>query len=430
MQRRKLGRTGLEVSVLGYGAGAVGGLFTKGRADDQERAVARAIDVGINYFDTAALYGNGEFEKNLGRVLKALKADVVVGTKVRLSAEHRANVGKAIEQGMNDSLSRMGRDHVDLFQLHNPLVVKDAGDKLAIDIALNEVAPALEKLRKAGKTRFIGFSGVGETSALHRAIDFEALRHHPGRLQRAQPQRRRPAAQGRTRPGLRAAVRQGARPPTWARSSSARWPAARFAAPPTRHPLAMQAVDPIGSAPDFAGDVARARALEPLVRESGSADLTELAERFVIAHPAVSTMLVGYSTLDHLEAAIAAVTKGPLPAAVIAPHRLMSAIDDAVLMSIVTRVELEGGVYREPAHTQIRRARLDAILAAIPTVAFDDSSADAYAAIVADAGYSRRKLLDRMIAAQALVHRSTLVTFNVGGYADVPGPFAADMVTA
>jgi len=143
MERRKLGRTGLEVSVLGYGAGAVGGLFTKGQAADQERAVARAIEAGINYFDTAALYGNGESEKNLGRVLKALKADVVVGTKVRLSAEHRANVGKAIEQGMNDSLSRMGRDHVDLFQLHNPLVTQDAGDKLAIDIALNEVAPAL-----------------------------------------------------------------------------------------------------------------------------------------------------------------------------------------------------------------------------------------------------------------------------------------------
>ena len=79
-----------------------------------------------------------------------------------------------------------------------------------------------------------------------------------------------------------------------------------------RHPLAMQAVDPIGSAPDFAGDVARAKALEPLVREGAAGSLTELAERFVIAHPAVSTMLIGYSTLGHLDAAIAAVNKGPL----------------------------------------------------------------------------------------------------------------------
>jgi tRNA(fMet)-specific endonuclease VapC len=69
----------------------------------------------------------------------------------------------------------------------------------------------------------------------------------------------------------------------------------------------------------------------------------------------------------------------------------VAALDEAVLMSIVTRVELEGGVYREPAYAQIRRARLDAILKAIPTIAFDDTAADAYGAIVVRAGYSRRK---------------------------------------
>src|SRR5260370_877959 len=187
MQKRRLGRTGLEVSVLGYGAGAVGGLMTKGAAADQERAVACALEAGINYFDTAALYGNGESERNLGRVLKSLRANVIVGTKVRLSAEHRADVDKAIQQGMDDSLKRMGRDHVDLFQLHNPLVAKDGGDNLAIDIALGDVAPALEKLKKAGKTRFIGFSGVGETAALHRASrDSPSCRgDHVGRLLRA-----------------------------------------------------------------------------------------------------------------------------------------------------------------------------------------------------------------------------------------------------
>src|SRR5215510_8854044 len=312
MQKRKLGRTGLEVSVLGYGAGAVGGLFTKGAAADQERAVVRAIEAGINYFDTAALYGNGESEKNLGRVLNALKPDVIVGTKVRLSAEHRGDVAEAIEQGMNDSLRRMGRDHVDLFQLHNPLVAKDAGDKLDIDIALEQVAPALEKLRKAGKTRFIGFSGVGETAALHRAIDsrlfdtvqvvYNALNPSAGG---AMPKGAPGQDYGRLLDKAKAAdmgtiiIRALA--------------GGALAGTAERHPLAMQAVDPIGSAPNFSGDVARAQALEPLVRESASADLTELAERFVIAHPAVSTMLVGYSTLGHLEAAIAAVNKGPLP---------------------------------------------------------------------------------------------------------------------
>ena len=99
----------------------------------------------------------------------------------------------------------------------------------------------------------------------------------------------------------------------------------------------------------------------------------------------------------------------------------VAALEGAVLMSVITRVELEGGVYRDPAQTAVRRARLDTILAAIPTLAFDETAADAYGAIVAHAGYSRRKLLDRMIAAQALVHRAILVTLNADDFRDVPG---------
>ena len=99
----------------------------------------------------------------------------------------------------------------------------------------------------------------------------------------------------------------------------------------------------------------------------------------------------------------------------------VAALEGAVLISVVTRVELEGGVYREPAHAAVRRARLDTMLAAIPALAFDDGAADAYGRIVAHAGYSRRKLLDRMIAAQALVHRATLVTMNPDDFCDIPG---------
>ncbi len=100
--------------------------------------------------------------------------------------------------------------------------------------------------------------------------------------------------------------------------------------------------------------------------------------------------------------------------------RQVAALQGAVLMSIITRVELEGGVHREPAHAPVRRARLDAMVSAIPALAFDDQAAEAYGAIVASAGYSRRKLLDRMIAAQALVHRATLVTLNPDDFTDVP----------
>src|SRR3979490_709570 len=107
MEKRKFGRTGLDVSLLGFGCGAVGGLMIKGAASDQERAVWRALELGINYFDTAQMYGNGESERNLGRVLKALKRPkVYVGTKVFVEAT--GDIGKFITNSMEASLKRLG----------------------------------------------------------------------------------------------------------------------------------------------------------------------------------------------------------------------------------------------------------------------------------------------------------------------------------
>jgi len=96
-------------------------------------------------------------------------------------------------------------------------------------------------------------------------------------------------------------------------------------------------------------------------------------------------------------------------------------LEGAILLSVISRVELEGGVYRNPAQVGIRRPRLDAMLAALPVLAFDDVAADAYRQIFEAVGYSRRKLRDRMIAAQALVHRAMLVTMNAAEFRDVPG---------
>jgi predicted nucleic acid-binding protein len=101
--------------------------------------------------------------------------------------------------------------------------------------------------------------------------------------------------------------------------------------------------------------------------------------------------------------------------------REVRSLGEAVLISVITRVALEGGVHRVPEESAIRRARLDLMLTAIPTLAFDDAAASAYGHIVSRSGYSRRKLLDRMIAAQALVHRATLVTMNRADFSDIDG---------
>ena len=97
MEMRILGRTGLKLSVLGFGCGAVGGLMVRGDPLDQERTIARAIAAGVNYFDTAVQYGEGASETNLGRVLTALKpANAIVGTKVRLKPEEFSRIGAAV----------------------------------------------------------------------------------------------------------------------------------------------------------------------------------------------------------------------------------------------------------------------------------------------------------------------------------------------
>ena len=101
--------------------------------------------------------------------------------------------------------------------------------------------------------------------------------------------------------------------------------------------------------------------------------------------------------------------------------RRIAALDGPILMSVITRIELEGGVVRDPAPTAARRPRLDAILDAFPVLPFDDAAADAYRRIVEAVGYSRRKLLDRMIAAQAVVHHAALVTQNAADFQDIPG---------
>ena len=98
----------------------------------------------------------------------------------------------------------------------------------------------------------------------------------------------------------------------------------------------------------------------------------------------------------------------------------IAALGEGLLISVVTRVELENGVQRFPAEARIRRRLLDAMLLGLIVLPFDDVCADGYRSILEAVGYSRRKVMDRMIAAQAIVHRATLVTCNGADFRDAP----------
>ena len=315
MEMRTFGRTGMRLSVLGFGCGAVGGLMVRGDPRDQERTIARALDAGVNYFDTAVQYGDGESEKNLGRVLQKLKpANAVVGTKVRLPPGERDRIGDAIAKSLEASLARLRLERVDIFHLHNAITESGGGPALCVRQVLGEVVPAFERLRQQGKTRFLGITAVGDTAALHQVIDARTFDS--------------------------AQVAYNMLNPSAAVGLPANYPAQDFArlfdhtkaagvgvigirvlaggalsGSRERHPVASSPPDPIGSAVSYEADVARARRLMPLVEEGFAASLTEAATRFALAHPAVGTILVGLATPQQFEDALAAVEKGPLPPA-------------------------------------------------------------------------------------------------------------------
>ena len=315
MEMRVFGRTGMQVSVLGFGCGAVGGLMVRGSAADQQRAVARALEVGINYFDTAVQYGMGASETNLGRALAALKpANAIVGTKVRLPAADFGRIEAAVTESLDGSLGRLGLDHVDIFHLHNAITVGGGDDTLSAAQVLGEVVPAFEKLRAAGKTRFLGITAVGDTEALHQVIDAQAFYSAQVSYNMLNPSAAEPLPAGYPAQdylrlfdhtvkagvgvvGIR--VLAGG-----ALSGSA-----------ARHPIASPPPEPIGSALSYGTDLERARRLAPLVSEGFAGSLPEAATRFAISHPAMGTILVGMATVDEFEAALAAVLKGPLSAA-------------------------------------------------------------------------------------------------------------------
>ncbi|KRR18946.1 hypothetical protein CQ14_18835 [Bradyrhizobium lablabi] len=315
MQTQVFGRTRMQLSVLGFGCGAVGGLMVRGDAADQERTVARAIAAGVNYFDTAVQYGDGESEKNLGRILQKLKpADVVVGTKVRLPPSDRGRIDEAVRTSFEGSLSRLRLERVDILHLHNPITGQGSGPALSVRQVLDEVVPAFERLRQQGKIRFLGITALGDTAALHQVMDarvFDSAQVVYNMLNPSAadelPQNYPAQDYGRLFDHTKAAgvgvvgirVLAGG-----ALSGSA-----------DRHPIAGAAPEPIGSALSYDADIDRARRLMPLVREGFAASLTEAATRFALSHPAMGTILVGMATPQQFEDALAAVEKGPMPQA-------------------------------------------------------------------------------------------------------------------
>lgn len=153
MQYRPLGRTGLEVSVVGFGASPLGDVFGAIDPEEGKRAVHMAIDAGINYFDVSPYYGLTLAEERLGVALKDRRKDVILATKCgRYGNESFDFSAQRVYASIDESLHRLQTDYVDLLLAHDI----EFGDLRQI---MEETIPSMRRLQEQGKTRHIGVTG-------------------------------------------------------------------------------------------------------------------------------------------------------------------------------------------------------------------------------------------------------------------------------
>ncbi|MDA0833297.1 MAG: aldo/keto reductase [Planctomycetota bacterium] len=176
MLYRQLGRTGIDVSCISFGAGPVSGWEKSKNVHEQIAVVKHAVDVGMNWFDTAATYGEGQSETALGRALVEIGAfdQVHVATKVRLNEESISDIRGFVLRSFTESLKRLQCERVTLLQLHNSItaVRGDQPTSITPDDVLgpNGVLAAFEELRSSGVVRFLGLTGLGDAKSMKDVI--------------------------------------------------------------------------------------------------------------------------------------------------------------------------------------------------------------------------------------------------------------------
>ena len=312
MKYRALGKTGLQISEIVFGAGQVGGLFINAEDETRKAAIRRIVDVGINWIDTAPSYGNGRSEKAISWLLDEIPgADRPhISTKIgldRAAGDFRGQV----ERGIHESLDRMKLEKVDLFQVHNsiadsPEYMSDRSLTVAEMLDENGVADALDRVREQGLTDFTGITATGEATAIKRVLG-------GGRFDTAQVYYNllNPSA-GRSVPDGWSSENYGQLMDTCSEHGvgvlTIRALAAGVIATDIRHGREGA----IGIKSSLQADEARMRVVTQLLTDH-MGTRAEIAIRYVLMNTKVSGTLVGIAELEHLEQAIRAQELGPLP---------------------------------------------------------------------------------------------------------------------
>jgi aryl-alcohol dehydrogenase-like predicted oxidoreductase len=311
MQFRRLGRTGIQVSALSFGAGPISTLMIGDDARRQREVISHAIQSGVNWFDTAATYGNGQSETSLGQALAELDARsrVHVATKVRLQGEDVHDIGGAVERSIEASLQRLALPRVTLLQLHNSVTAKRGDEPTSITpadvLGSQGVLRAVERLQSAGLVQHLGLTGMGQPAALREVVasgQFDTMQVPYHLLN--------PSAgweyRGRTaQPCYGNIIADCARQDMGVFAIRVLAGGALVGNPPSPHTLKT----PFFPLTLYERDAARARRLVEMFGEAESR--ASLAVRFAVSHPNIHSAIIGWGDVDQIDVALKALQGVP-----------------------------------------------------------------------------------------------------------------------
>lgn len=304
MQYRPLGSTGISVSAVSFGAGPVSGLLTAGSSADAQRAViAKAVELGVNWFDTAATYGQGHSEIGLGAALVELRTDhpLHVATKVRVNLTTETDLRPLVVASVKESLSRLQQSRVTLLQIHNSITGNrnDQPTSITPDDVLGPrgLLAGMEDVRAAGLVDHFGLTGIGEADALRTVMQSRKFATIQAPFHCLNPSALRVTPTELCDPDYGGFLRTAHELGMGIFAIRVFAAGALLGAEPSAHTLKT----PFFPLDLYRRDEARIRSLRE--RLNSYCELSDLALRYVLSQPEIASAIVGFGAADHVAAA-------------------------------------------------------------------------------------------------------------------------------
>jgi L-galactose dehydrogenase/L-glyceraldehyde 3-phosphate reductase len=315
MRKVYFGRTGLEISELALGGGVTGDILITPDEATRYSALRRAVAAGINWIDTAPVYGNGASEETIGRHLHSLSPQPYISTKVRIEADDLDDIPGAIERSLEQSLQRLQSDWVAVLQLHNHLGA-GVGDRIALSpeqvLERGGVADTFDRLKEQGLIHASGITVAGDTMACLEVINsgrFDTAQVYYNAINPTAAWRRVPPAWrgGQDFCGvLTACFHQN-----MGVMNIRVWAGGLLASAERPDRLFVMTRDT-----DVDNEHHCAEAVRAALGEEGGTP-AQTALRFALGNKDLATRVIGINKIEHLKAALEALERGPLPSAVV-----------------------------------------------------------------------------------------------------------------